>query len=404
MGNLRLNLTKHWISLVGVLLIVLSLGLFIYFKAEIAHKPRRIDLSDFFSTSEFQSNAKVDRNAIFAAQERPKHISLPEDFDFQPSAKQEQWHYFANLVDKSGQEYSVQWVYERVTTSNFPAAGWRNPRLFIVTTIITNSSHVWREQRLARSGIGQAGLQTTPFNLWIDNWTWSSLGTYPLPSKLTVQTDDISIALTSLNEGPYIVDGNKGYLRTSPTTPSNDTVGQNGIYSFQAPYIKVSGYLKLDDYPIEVKGHAWLSKEWGDHIIPQNNDKSLLLNIRLDNERSLLVRKSQLDGFPPTTYAIISYLSGMNTQLFDDDVSIEPIKYSRITNSAELPLEWRVSIPKVGIEFTFSAINNNQWHDLLVPYWQGPIHAVNANGSATRLKTYDKYSDSSLGFLRLNGY
>ena len=148
-----------------------------------------------------------------------KRVVLPRDFSFHPDFQHEWWHYFASLIGEDGKKYSVQWSFFRIATDEREASGWQSPQIYISNVVISSESKVWKEQRLARGGIGQAGMTNRPFRIWIDNWNWRSLGNTPFPSRLQVKTDTFSLELDTVAKGPYVFNDEHGYQKKHDLLP-----------------------------------------------------------------------------------------------------------------------------------------------------------------------------------------
>lgn len=159
--------------------------------------------------SEISDVLKRESKTIFEPVLPDQHVSLPQDFRFHPDYQHEWWNYFAKVQDKNGKVYNVQWSYFRVATDERDTRGWQNPQLFISHIVVSSGSHVWKEQRVARGGIGQAGMTNRPFRLWIDNWNWRALGSTPFPGNLDVATDTFALDLNTTTNGPFVVNGDQ---------------------------------------------------------------------------------------------------------------------------------------------------------------------------------------------------
>ena len=76
-------------------------------------------------------------------------------------------------------------------------------------------THHFVAERLARGGIGQAGVTLQPFAAWIDDWRMTSTapaGADPL-SQISLRASgiDFSYALTLDAQGPLVLQGDRGY-------------------------------------------------------------------------------------------------------------------------------------------------------------------------------------------------
>ncbi|GAK84544.1 AttH component of AttEFGH ABC transport system [Vibrio ponticus] len=163
-----------------------------------------------------------------------KPVAIPRDIPLDPSFQHGWWHFFANVKDEQGVRYGIQWSFFRISKNPQEVPGWQNSQLFLSHIVVSNDHKVWREQRIARGGIGQAGVEKAPFKVWIDNWSWNSLGRTPFPGQLQVETDKLALTLDSVALGPYVLPGNKGYI-------SKGEHNKLASHNLTAPFIQVAG-------------------------------------------------------------------------------------------------------------------------------------------------------------------
>jgi predicted secreted hydrolase len=61
------------------------------------------------------------------------------------------------------------------------------------------------------------------------------------------------------------------------------------------------------------------------------------------------------------------------TQSFPDGAfDAQPLNKQQ-TPGAQVPTQWRLTLPERDLDITAEAINPNAWMPLSVPYWEGPI-------------------------------
>ncbi|ELA6599556.1 carotenoid 1,2-hydratase [Vibrio sp. sp1] len=333
--------------------------------------------------SELDSILTRENQTIFEPVLPNEHVSLPSDFRFHPEYQHEWWHYFAKLKDEQGKIYNVQWSYFRVATDERETSGWQNPQLYISHVVVSHGSHVWKEQRVARGGIGQAGMINRPFRLWIDNWTWRSLGATPFPGNLNVNTDTFGLELNTMTSGPFVVNGDKGFQ-------VKHALQSVASFSFSAPFLKVKGSLSLNGKRFLVTGSAWAQKEWGSGLIGEGQQGWDWFVFNLDDGRALTVSRYRHHGQTPHVFGTLSTRSGKVINLSDDDISIKPMQVTSLSNGRRLPLQWIINIPKHQINLTTRIIKSDMWLPFVIPYWEGPTLASGSN--------------EAWGFMQLTGY
>ncbi len=333
--------------------------------------------------NEINSILTRENKTIFEPVLPNEYVSLPEDFKFHPQYQHEWWNYFAKLKDSNGETYNVQWSYFRVATDERDTNGWQNPQLYTSHIVISRGSKVWKEQRAARGGIGQAGMQNRPFSLWIDNWNWRSLGATPFPGKLTVATDEFSVDLNTQTNGPFVINGDRGFQ-------VKHALQSIASFSFSAPFLKVKGTLNVDGQQIAVSGSAWTQKEWGSGLIGKGQQGWDWFIFNLGDGRALSVSRYRHHNQTPHIFGTLSTHSGEVVNLSEKDIALKPLPVTRLPNGKQLPLLWVISIPSYGIELTTRAYNSNMWLPFVIPYWEGPILASGSN--------------EAWGFMQLTGY
>ncbi len=333
--------------------------------------------------NEINSILTRENKTIFEPVLPNEHVSLPRDFKFHPKYQHEWWHYFAKLQARNGETYNVQWSYFRIATDERDTSGWQDPQLYISHIVISQGEQVWKDQRVARGGIGQAGMQNRPFSLWIDNWNWRALGTTPFPGKLVVATDSFSVDLNTRTNGPFVINGDRGFQ-------IKHALQSIASFSFSAPFLKVKGSLNIDGQRIAVSGDAWTQKEWGSGLIGEGQQGWDWFIFNLDDGRALTVSRYRQHSHTPHIFGTLSTRSGKVINLSEKQITIKPMSVTHLSNDKGLPLQWVISIPEHEIELTTRINNSNMWLPFVIPYWEGPILASGSN--------------EAWGFMQLTGY
>ncbi|MBD1566956.1 lipocalin-like domain-containing protein [Vibrio sp. S12_S33] len=371
-----MNRAKLSILLIGVLIIVGVFAAFSWYE----HRQTQHDVNDELNAS----NLETDK-IIFEPVLPNNSVVLPRDFKFHPEFQHEWWHYFANVADEKGQQYSIQWSYFRIASDDRTTQGWLNPQIYVSHVVISNADKVWREQRISRGGIGQAGFEIKPFKLWIDNWSWRSLGVSPLPSILDITTDTFSLSLQSTATGSFILPGEGGYQAKHNLLPI-------ASYNVQAPFMTVKGKLTLEGLPqtLKVSGAAWLSKEWGNNLLPSPNRNWDRFVVNVDGHNTLVINRYRPYQQMPYVIGTLIQSSREIITLSEDDIVVSPVATSASSATNNVPLQWIVKIPKYDMRLVIEAANSNKGSTFFIPYWEGPVR-VNGNSKIT-------------GFMQLTGY
>ncbi|MGY5612955.1 lipocalin-like domain-containing protein [Vibrio brasiliensis] len=366
-------------TLVIIAIIAIAAGIIsaLYF-----HHSNQLDSVDNHNGMNAMFRSQADK--VFEPVLPDNPVVLPEDFAFHNQYQHGWWHFFANVVDKRGNQYGVQWSYFRIANSDSNLSGWQSPQLYISHVVISDKHRVWREQRVARGGIGQAGMTVKPFKLWIDNWFWRSLGQTPFPGLLDAQTDTFGLRLTTSTRGPFVIPGERGYVVKHDLLPI-------ASHNITAPFLNVKGLLDLGgNKVVPVEGKGWMSKEWGSGLLAEGQQGWDWFVFQLDDETTLSVSRYRHDQQLPYLFGTLSTNDGKVVTLTNDQIDITPVLSADFNNGRSIPMQWAINVPDYGIRLNTQVLNSNLWLPFVLPYWEGPITTTG--------------SHKAKGFMQLTGY
>lgn len=305
-----------------------------------------------------QGFAGLGSDAEGFAQPQPNpQFSFPADHGPHPEFRIEWWYLTANLMGDDGRDYGVQWTLFRSALASEPGDGWSAPQLWMGHAALTTPDQHLFDERLARGGIGQAGVQAAPFEAFIDDWHLSGANLSDFTAY--AQGRDFAYALDLRANGPLVFHGQGGYSVKSDT-------GQASYYYAQ-PWLKVNGVLSVAGREVQVTGQAWLDREWSSQPLADNQEGWDWFSLHLDDGRKLMafqLREGPLERF--ISGSLIEQ-DGTLTTLSRDDITLTPEK------SDSAPTRWRLALPKHDIAVTVEALNPDSWMDTTVRYWEGPV-------------------------------
>ena len=314
----------------------------------------------------------------FARPQPDPVFDFPRDHGPHPDFRIEWWYLTANLDGPDGTAYGLQWTLFRTALAPGTADGWSSPQLWMGHAAVTTPERHFVTERLARGGIGQAGVTADPFLAWIDDWEmagdWSSLA-------LRASGPDFAYDVTLRAEGPLVFHGAGGFSVKS-------AAGQASYY-YSQPFFAVDGTLILPGGEIAVTGTAWLDREWSSQPLAEDQTGWDWFSLSFDDGTKLmgfLLRQS--DG---TSYSSATWIApdGGTTPYPDGRFAAEPLASTEVAGRS-LPTRWRVMLPDRGVDVTVAALNAQAWMATSVPYWEGP---VTVEGSHT-----------GRGYLEMTGY
>ena len=306
-------------------------------------------------------------------------FDFPADHGAHPDYRIEWWYLTANFTGPDGTPYGLQWTLFRSALAPEEREGWTSPQIWFAHAAVTTPDHHFAAERIARGGIGQAGVEPEPFRAWIDNWQMAGPNFDAL--DLTASGTDFSYDVTLTAEGPLVFHGADGYSVKSDQ-------GQASYY-YSQPFFRAEGTLRLPDGDIPVTGTAWLDREWSSQPLADNQSGWDWFSLSFDSGDKLmgfLLRQTDGTAFTSATWIAAD---GTTTAFDNGAFQAAPLAETEVAGR-QVPTEWQVVLKEKGVDVTVEALNPTSWMAVSIPYWEGP---VSVSGS-----------HDGLGYLEMTGY
>lgn len=287
-------------------------------------------------------------------------LTFPADHGSHDDFRIEWWYLTANLTGPDGRPYGLQWTLFRAALAPAEATGWTSPQLWMGHAAVTTPDAHYVAERLARGGIGQAGVIADPFDAWIDDWEMAGPDFDHL--TLTAAGTEFAYAMNLTAQGPLVLHGDQGFSQKSGQ-------GQASYY-YSQPFFDIAGTLTLPEGDIPVTGIAWLDREWSSQPLAEGQTGWDWFSLSFDDGAKLM--GFRLRGTPDYTAATWIAADGTPTVYVDGAFRATPLDTATVA-VRELPVVWRVELPDKGLDVTVQAINPAAWMAVSVPYWEGPV-------------------------------
>ncbi len=301
---------------------------------------------------------------------------FPTDDGPHPDYRIEWWYITSNLTGDDGADYGVQWTLFRTALAPEEKDGWASPQLWMGHAAVTTPTAHYVTERLARGGIGQAGVTAAPFEAWIDEWRFAGPDSDAI---LRAAGPDFGYDLTMQATGPRVFHGDGGYSVKSAN-------GQASYY-YSQPFFEVEGTLQLPTGDVRVTGDAWLDREWSSQPLASDQTGWDWFSLSFDDGTKLM--GFLLRGARVYTQATLISPDGTTLAYPDDAFDAEVVARSDVAGR-KVPTTWRVTMPDAGIDVVVTALNPRSWMDTSVPYWEGPVTVTG--------------SHRGRGYLEMTGY
>lgn len=311
-------------------------------------------------------------------------IRFPEDHGPHPEFRIEWWYVTANLQGEDGAAYGAQFtLFRTLRAPGAPGAGWADRQSWMGHAAVTSANAHRHEERLARGGIGQAGVEGPPFEAWIDDWEMVS--TDPArpfaPLRLRATGPGFAYDLALETDRPMVLQGDRGYSRKSEQ-------GQASHYASQ-PFFTAKGTIEIDGTAVPVTGMAWMDREWSSQPLAADQPGWDWLSLHLDGGEKLMVyRLRQTDGAHYITGNWIAP-DGTTALLPPGSIVMTPQGNEEVAGR-NIPVRWRVEVPSRGLAIETVPLNPQAWNGGLFSYWEGPVTFAG--------------SHTGLGYLEMTGY
>ncbi len=315
----------------------------------------------------------------FAMPTANPRFDFPADHGAHPDYRIEWWYLTANLRGPDGTDYGLQWTLFRTALAPGEAAGWQSPQIWFAHAAVTTKDQHFATERFARGGIGQAGVQASPFRAWIDEWALEGPDFNTMTLNATGPDFGYDMALKA--EGPLVFQGDNGFSVKSAQ-------GQASYY-YSQPFFQIDGTLDLPTGKVAVTGTAWLDREWSSQPLSDQQSGWDWFSLSFADGSKLM--GFQLRQTDDTRYTSSTWIDadGTTTPYGDGSFTATPLVETQVAGR-DIPTGWRVTLPERGVDVAVNALNPNAWMDLSIPYWEGP---VTVSGSHT-----------GQGYLEMTGY
>jgi len=321
-------------------------------------------------------------------------LQFPRDHGAHPDYRVEWWYLTANLEDHEGRQWGLQWtLFRQALSPQQVQAGWHSNQVWMAHAAITTPDGHFHEQRFARGGIGQAGVNRVGgdnhFNAWMDDWEWRSNSAGLLPAKLKFSVGEREIILLLQSTGELVANGVDGYSQKSAQ-------GQASYY-YSQPHIRVRGFVSEGLEKTYLNGNGWLDREWSSQALAENQQGWDWFSLHLDDGHKLMVYQLRhADGQ--------HWLSGNwidpqgSAHLLDQDsIDLSSTRSREIKTgekrSRELPMEWKLALAGQKRSWRIRPLYDQQWMATRIPYWEGVVLVEDEQGAP-----------SGIGYMELTGY
>lgn len=329
----------------------------------------------------------------FTVADNAREFVFPRDHGPHPGYRSEWWYLTAVVAtdDDPAREFGVQFTLFRQgfaprADTDWPGTGpeaWRTGQGYMAHLALTDVAtrrHVAAE-RFSRGHRELAGAQAKPFRVYLDDWQLASTSDGFAPLRLTATTADFAIDLVLETGRPITLQGEGGLSHKGP---------HNASYYYSVPRMETRGDLAVGGTTHQVRGLAWMDREWSTSVLADTYQGWDWFAFHLDDGRDLMLyRLRRVDGHPDA-FNSGSVGDGQHSRpLAARDFHLTPIEYWR-----GWPVAWRLELSYDGSEeYIVRAAIEDQVMDTSVRYWEGVAYLEDDRGRRR-----------GAGYMELTGY
>jgi predicted secreted hydrolase len=335
----------------------------------------------------------------FARALAPRAFSFPADHGPHPEFRTEWWYYTGNLDTAAGRHFGFELTFFR-TALTPPSASvvdrasaWSARQLYVAHFALTDTAgrrfHAW--SRLSREALGMAGARTSPFRVWLDDWSAESESPSSLPMRLRAAEGDVAIDLVLASEKPVALQGDRGLSQKGPEPG-------NASYYYSLSRMHARGTVSVNGEPLAVSGLAWMDREWSTSALGPELAGWDWVALQLDDGRDVMVyRLRRRDGGTDSHSAgALIAPDGATRPLAAADVTLDALDHWTSPRSGvRYPSRWRLAIPDAALSLEITPRLADQELIVGTRYWEG---AVRAEGTAAGRPV------TARGYVELVGY
>jgi predicted secreted hydrolase len=339
----------------------------------------------------------------FAAALEPRAFEFPRDHGPHQDFRQEWWYVTGNLDAADGERFGFELTFFRVALAppptvpaptvappTAPASAWRTREIYMAHFAVTDvARRRFRfQQKLSRAALGLAGSQAAPMHVWLDDW---SLQAHAAAGwELRAVQPGYALELILEPQGAPVLNGEGGLSRKSDQAA-------DATYYYSIPRLGVRGRLLRDGQPLEVRGVAWLDREWGSGGLGPHEVGWDWFGLQLDDGSALMFyalrdRDGRRDAHSAGTWIAPD---GSVRTLSNADVGIAVTGQWRSRSGRRYPAGWRIRVPSLALELGVQPVLPDQELLTTPSYWEGAVD-VSGERAGERL--------GGRGYVELVGY
>ena len=322
------------------------------------------------------------------------HYQFPRDHFDHPDYQTEWWYYTGNLKAANGHRFGFELTFFRQGVSrDTNASVWHIHDLYMAHLALSDigGRHFYHAERINRAGPGIAGVDRNTGLIWNGNWQ-VQLGESHQTLRGIDESFGMQLALTPAK--PPVIHGRNGISQKA------EGAGHASHYiSFTR--LLTSGSIELNGATYQVQGTSWMDHEFFSESLSSSETGWDWLSLQLDDNTELMLYRLRHKDGSVDPFSSGTYIDAQGKSLFlsSKDFTMTPsgATFTSPQSNATYPVQWHVSIPRLGIDVDVATpLPTQELANTVGPsYWEGAID-VTGHHAASSLH--------GVGYLEMTGY
>ncbi|WP_416208872.1 lipocalin-like domain-containing protein [Chloroflexus sp.] len=333
----------------------------------------------------------ADNSKGFERVTTPRPFVFPADHGPHPTFQTEWWYYTGNLTAENGRRFGFQLTFFRRALSPNPSAresAWATSDVYMAHFALSDidGGRFYAFERFSRAAAGLAGASGEPFRVFLNDWSVEGSGPEGMTMHLRAAQDEIALDLIAANSRPPVLQGNAGLSQ------KGSQVGNASAY-YSLTRMIGEGTIRIGETIYPVRGLTWMDREWGTSALEEGLTGWDWFALQLESGHDLMYYQLREADGRPSPFVGGSLLLPDDTVIIlgpgDVELTVTDTWHSS-RSGAVYPSEWRLRVPRYGLDLVITPAMRDQELPVTVVYWEG---AVTVSGTM-----------AGRGYVELTGY
>ena len=302
-------------------------------------------------------------------------FEFPRDHFAHPEFQIEWWYYTGNLEASDGRQFGYELTFFRNAIENAGQARspWDVDQIYLAHFTLSDiQGQSFRQaERVNRGGPGIAGASLERRAIWNGNWRvdWLDAANPKGLQRMRATSSEFSVELELVPLKPAVIQGVDGV--------SQKAVGAGkASHYISFTRLRTSGSITLDGERFEVEGESWMDHEFSTDSMGKGQQGWDWMSIQWQDGTELMLYRMRRDDGTADHNSAGAFIDrdGRATRLSADEFEMTPVAHwTSPRTGGRYPLEWAVSVPRLGLEFRMTTKLDGQEvvSEAGPSYWEG---------------------------------